>query len=68
MNLSMKILTKYYFLLLINSKFTIFDIIILTHYIMAKAIYSDLILTKVGAFHNILRIIFPGVVRGKKIA
>jgi hypothetical protein len=68
MNLSMKIFTKYYFLLLINSKFTIFDIIILTHYIMAKATYTDLILTKVGAFHNILRIIFSGVVGGKKIA
>jgi hypothetical protein len=64
----MKILTKYYFLLLINSKFTIFDIIILTHYIMAKAIYSDLVLTKRGAFHNMIEIFSPGVVGGEKIA
>jgi hypothetical protein len=37
-------------------------------YSTVKAIYSDLVLTKRGAFHNMIEIFSPGVVGGEKIA
>ena len=37
-------------------------------YSTVKAIYSDLVLTKRGAFHNMIEILSPGVVGGEKIA
>jgi hypothetical protein len=60
-DLSRKNITIYYFLLLKTPYIFTFVSDFLMPYSTVKAIYSDLVLTKRGVFHNMMKIIFPPV-------